>query len=144
MHDINIRPFSPPGTAPTWTRPRPFRITHVDLEISIDLAERVVAGEVTHQVEFMPHSGTLRVVELDQHELEINAVEISGMPVAFGRSPGRLVIEVPVDAGVSFPVRISFTARQPAKHPSLLVRRETWWDRVMETLRLRSGLPERR
>jgi aminopeptidase N len=115
MHDINIRPFSPPGTAPTWTRPRPFRITHVDLEISIDLAERVVAGEVTHQVEFMPHSGTLRVVELDQHELEINAVEISGMPVAFGRSPGRLVIEVPVDAGVSFPVRISFTARQPAK-----------------------------
>src|SRR5271170_7781561 len=115
MPDANVRPFSPPGTAPTWTRPRPFRITRVELDVAIDLARQRVEGEVVHRVEMPAHAGAGQVIELDQHDLEIAAVEIAGSPTGFSRSPGRLVIVVPPHAGPSFPLRITFAADHPAK-----------------------------
>jgi aminopeptidase N len=115
MTDANVRPFSPPGTAPTWTRPRPFRISRVELDVAIDLARQRVEGEVVHCVEMPAHAGTDQVIELDQHDLEIGAVEIGGSPAGFSRSPGRLVIVVPPGAGASFRLRIAFAADHPAK-----------------------------
>ncbi len=115
MQDANVRPFSPPGTAPTWTRPRPFRIGRVELDVAIDLARQRVEGEVIHLVEMPAHAGAAQTIELDQHELEIVAVEIGGSATGFSRSPGRLAIVVPPHAGTTFRLRIAFAADHPAK-----------------------------
>jgi aminopeptidase N len=115
MHDAAARPFSPPGTAQIWTRPRIFRVTHIDLEFSIDLDAKRVEGVVSHHVELLPSAGDRRVIELDQHDLDIRSVEVGGTMATFSRSTGRLIIDILPQAGMSFAVRITFSSTQPAK-----------------------------
>jgi aminopeptidase N len=115
MPDDATRPFCPPDTPPTWIRARHFRITHVDLTATIDLDAQRVDGVVEHHVALLPHGEARRLIELDQHDLDIGTVEIDGRAATASRSEGRLAIALPDAAGESFIVRIAFSARNPRK-----------------------------
>ncbi len=115
MSDAAQRPFCPADTPPTWIRPRHFRITHVDLSITVDVERQRVEGVVEHHVELLPHGETKRTVELDQHDLVISAASVDGKATEFSRSDGRVAIVVPADAGTSFRLRVTFAAERPQK-----------------------------
>lgn len=111
----DARPFCPPDTPPTWIRPRHFRITHVDLAVTVDVERQRVEGVVEHHVELLPHGEAKRTIELDQHDLTISAVAVGGKPAEFSISDGRVAIAVPVAAGTTFVVRVTFAAERPQK-----------------------------
>ncbi|MBA3938276.1 MAG: hypothetical protein H0X38_12500, partial [Planctomycetes bacterium] len=115
MLDADARPFCSPDTPPQWVRPRRFRIDHVDLAVAIDLDARRVAGNVTHAVAMLPHGDAQRLVELDQHGLEILGTWIDGAAVPFSVAPGTLAIAVPPGVVAAFSLRVAFRATAPAK-----------------------------
>lgn len=115
MSDANPRPFCPPDTPPAWIRPRHFRITQVELAVTVDLDARRVAGTVEHRVELLPHGEARRSIELDQHDLAIAGVAVDGEQVAWSVSDGRLSIALPATAGATCLVKIAFSADQPQK-----------------------------
>lgn len=115
MFDVAQRPFCPSDTPPTWIRPRHFRITHVDLSITVDVERQRVEGVVEHHIELLTHGETRRTVELDQHDLVISAASVNGKPTEFSRSLGRVAIVVPADVGASFRLRVTFAAERPQK-----------------------------
>ena len=107
------KPFAPAGTPRRWVRPRHFRITHVVLDVRIDLAERRITGAVTHTVEFLPHARD-RVLILDRHGVHIDSVKVDGQELPFSLGEDQVIIEVPAGAG-AVPVRVGFTTEQPLK-----------------------------
>ncbi|HEX3134323.1 MAG TPA: M1 family aminopeptidase [Planctomycetota bacterium] len=109
------RPFCPPDTPPTWIRPRHFRISHVDLAVTVDVERQRVEGVVEHHVTLLPHGEAKRTIELDQHELAISAVAVNGKPAEFSLSDGRVAMAVPTDAGTTFVLRVTFVAERPQK-----------------------------
>ncbi len=109
MHDAAHHPFADAATAPTWIRPRPVRFTHTALEVTIDLDAQCVSGTVTHRCVSIGLTATL---ELDQHELSIQAVEVDGVAVTFSTAPGKLLLPWP---GGDHDVRIQFSAERPQK-----------------------------
>ena len=111
----DARPFCPPDTPPTWIRPRHFRITHVDLAVTVDVERQRVEGVVEHHVELLPHGEAKRTIELDQHDLTISAVAVGGKPAEFSVSDGRVVIAVPTAAGTAFVLRVTFAAERSQK-----------------------------
>jgi aminopeptidase N len=111
----DARPFCPPDTPPTWIRPRHFRISHVDLTVTVDVERQRVDGVVEHHVDLLPHGEAKRTIELDQHDLSISAVSVAGATTAFSVSDGRVAIEVPASAGSRFIVRVAFAAERPQK-----------------------------
>ncbi len=112
MFDPSARPFCDPGTPATWIRPRSVRITHVDLDVTIDLEARRIEGTVTHRCEII--AGARTPLELDQHDLEIRSVDVDGVAVAYSVADERVVIALPVGAGLA-EVRVAFAADHPAK-----------------------------
>ena len=115
MFDAAQRPFCSAHTPPTWIRPRHFRMTHVDLSITVDVERQRVEGVVEHHVELLPHGEIKRTVELDQHDLEISAVAVDGKSAEFSRSDGRVAIVIPAEVGTSFRLRVTFAAERPQK-----------------------------
>nr|MBA2481389.1 M1 family metallopeptidase [Planctomycetota bacterium] len=113
MSDTGTRPFCGPATEQQWIRPRIARITHVDLAVSIDLERQRIEGTVEHRCEFHDRRSG-RILELDQHDLEIRSVEIDGRPAAFTTADNRLAIPI-ADALATASVRVSFIADHPAK-----------------------------
>jgi len=111
----DARPFCPPDTPPTWIRPRHFRITHVDLAVTVDIERQRVEGVIEHHVELLPHGETKRTIELDQHDLTISAVAVGGTAAEFSVSDGRVAIAVPANAGTTFVLRVTFAAERPQK-----------------------------
>ncbi len=111
----DARPFCPPDTPPTWIRPRHFRITHVDLAVTVDVERQRVEGVVEHHVELLPHGETKRTIDLDQHDLTISAVAVGGKPAEFSVSDGRVAIAVPAATGTTFVLRVTFAAERPQK-----------------------------
>ena len=111
----DVRPFCPPDTAPTWIRARPFRITHVELTVTIDLAARRVAGTVRHHVEPLRAGARERTLILDQHDLDIAGVTIDGVAASFSRGDGRIDIALPETLPSAYVVEVAFAASDPPK-----------------------------
>lgn len=107
-----LLPFSDPGTPVRWTRPVPVRVTHVDLAITLDLEERSVSGTVEHRCVATDPGAT--AVMLDQHDLEIQAVQVDGAPVEWQLEEGQLRVPLP-GPGSSSRVRVTFRRVDPAK-----------------------------
>ena len=77
----DIRPFAEPSTPAQWVRPRPFRVLHVDLTVTIDLEHERVEGVVEHTVQWLAHGGRRDLIEFDQEGLELGAVTVDGKTI---------------------------------------------------------------
>jgi aminopeptidase N len=111
--DSAHRPFCEPGTPPQWVRPRRARITRVELDVTIDLEAQRIEGAVVHRCEPLPNPPGLPL-ELDQHDLEIRAVQVDGKAVEFGRGDGRILVPLP-EGFRQAAVRVEFACDHPAK-----------------------------
>ena len=107
------KPFAPAGTPARWVRPRPVLVERVELDCTIDLDRQRVEGTVVHLCVPQPH-GQHRVLELDQHDLQIGSVTVDGATVPASQSAGRLAVPVP-KSGERFRVAIAFAAQAPPK-----------------------------
>ncbi len=108
-------PFCDPATPPRWIRPRHFRISHVALDVSIDLDRHEVAGRVEHRVELLPHGRRERSLVLDQHDLLISAASIDGIPARFSVVAGQVAVALPEGTPDRFALALTFTASEPRK-----------------------------
>ncbi len=108
-------PFCDPATPPRWIRPRHFRISHVELDVRIDLERRHVDGRVEHQVELLPHGRREPTLVLDQHDLAISAAAIDGVPARFSVSTGQVAVVLPDGIPDRFTLALTFTANEPRK-----------------------------
>ncbi|MCK6488567.1 MAG: M1 family metallopeptidase, partial [Planctomycetes bacterium] len=112
---MTLRPFAAPGTPARWVRPRSFRLSHLALDITIDLDAQRVEGTVAHRVEFLPHGEGRTTIELDQEDLAIAAVAVDGREARWSLAPGRLLVAVPDCTGDACTVTVRFSSERPAK-----------------------------
>jgi aminopeptidase N len=115
MLDAAHRPFCPPNTTPTWIRPRHFRITHVVLQITIDVDQQRIAGVVEHHVELLAHGDARCSVELDQHDLTLGEITVDGHGVTASQGEGRVVVTLPATVTQQFVLRVPFSVERPQK-----------------------------
>ncbi len=104
--------FTLPGDSPHYAPDRPADVTHVTLNLTLDLEEQRVSGVVT--TTFRALFDDLRSVELSASELEIERVTLVGGPaLRAGQDRRKLVIELdrPYHYGETFAVEIAYTAR---------------------------------
>ncbi len=106
----DLLPFAA-NPAPRWLRPRSFRVEHVDLAVTIDLAERLAEGVVGHRCVWI--AGNRGEVAFDRRGVEILGVEVDGEMAAF--SCGAEDVRVAVSAAGEFTVALRFRTREPRK-----------------------------
>ncbi len=110
----DLLPFAT-TTADRWVRPRQFAVTHVDLDVTIDLAAQSVAGSVTHQVRWIAKAQG--EVVFDQHGIEIGAVQVDGQATIWvlGADDVRIAIPAQLASAATHAVRIEFRTSEPRK-----------------------------
>ena len=110
----DLLPFAT-TTADRWVRPRQFAVTHVDLDVTIDLAAQSVAGSVTHQVRWIAKAQG--EVVFDQHGIEIGAVQVDGQATTWvlGADDVRIAIPAQLASAATHAVRIEFRTSEPRK-----------------------------
>jgi aminopeptidase N len=85
--------FPLPGDKPQYPRDRVADIKHVSIDITLDLDNKRLSGNVSHT--FTPLNNGLETLEIDSVELDIGAVRsASGVELAYSLSDGRLRIEL--------------------------------------------------
>ena len=103
-------PFAPPGTPARWARSRRWSAIHVDLAVTLDPAVHAAAGTVRHRVRWI--GAPEPEIRLDAHDLDIRAVRVDGVPVAFTVDADAVVVPVPAAGGE---VELDFAVEAPRK-----------------------------
>ncbi|HLF72132.1 MAG TPA: M1 family aminopeptidase [Dehalococcoidia bacterium] len=101
--------FSLPGDKPHYPRDRSVDITHVRLDIALDLDAKRISGSVAHSFEAL--NDDLTALELDAIELEILDVRLADGPAlkyAYAGGRVRIGLERPLAAGEKATVIVNF------------------------------------
>jgi aminopeptidase N len=104
--------FALPGDQPHYAPDRPADVTHVALNLTLDLPEQRVSGVVT--TTFRALFDDLRSVQLSAAELEIERVTLVGGPALRAAQDGRrlvIALDRPYQYGETFAIEIAYSAR---------------------------------
>src|SRR5882757_6413144 len=74
------RPFVPPGTETHYTPDRPVAVTHVRLEVTLDMEARTVRGR--SELTLSARREQVTAVELHAVDMQIEEVTVDGAPAA--------------------------------------------------------------
>ncbi len=85
-------PFALNGTTQRHARSRVLDVTHIRLEIAVDLEERTISGSVEHTAEVLPDQ--LEAFSLDAVGLTIEDVTIDGKTTAFAHDGENVLIRL--------------------------------------------------
>ena len=100
--------------AARWVRPRSFRVDHVELAVTIDLAARSAIGEVRHHCSWI--GAALGSVTFDRRDVEVLGATVDGLETAFSCGADDVQVVVPVAAaGDRLVIGLRFKAVEPRK-----------------------------
>jgi aminopeptidase N len=102
------RPFVPPGTALHYTPDRPVAVTHVRLELALDMAGRSVRGR--SELHLLARRDQVTAVEMNAVDMEIEEVTADGTAAAhtYDGERLRLVLPRPCARGERVTVAVSY------------------------------------
>ena len=125
-------PFVLAGTERKYERARPFDITHLDLDITVDLTHSAIAARAT--LHFSRRSPTAEEIELDAVGFELSRVRIDtgkgARSADFAYDGEKIVVQVPRSAKRGH-VEVSYRAR-PKRGLYFLSPDETVRDRPLQ------------
>ena len=103
-------PFSPPGTPRRYHRDHVTDVTHLRLDVKVDLVAGSVAGRSTLSITLLRDAAEF---PLDAADMTVASVTTGGKALAYSHKSPVLTIAVPegARAGSSFDVAIDYTAR---------------------------------
>ncbi|HEU5368489.1 MAG TPA: M1 family metallopeptidase, partial [Ktedonobacterales bacterium] len=103
--------FALPGDMPHYAPDRPADVTHVALDLALDLQAQRISGVVT--TTFRALFDDLRSVSLSASELEIERVALVGGPSLRATQDGRklvITLDRPYQHGETFAIEIAYSA----------------------------------
>lgn len=106
----DLLPFAA-GTTLRWTRPRTYRVEHVDLAVTIDLDRRLVEGAVTHHCAWIGSARGEAV--FDRRGPEILSAQVDGAGARW--SCGAEDVRVAVATPGPFAITLRFRCESPRK-----------------------------
>ncbi|MEN9800836.1 MAG: hypothetical protein RL653_4533 [Pseudomonadota bacterium] len=106
----DAHPFSLPGATEHYAAPRPVRVQHVALDVSLDFDRAAVKGTCTTRLSAVREVDT---VTFDAVELDVSDVSVDGRPATFSNSGRHLHVTLPrtLKAGATVEVRVKYGAR---------------------------------
>ena len=102
--------FSLPGATEHYAAPRPVRVLHVSLDVSLDFERAAVSGTCTTRLAAVRGVDT---VSFDAVELEVSEVTVDGKAARFANSGRHLHVTLPrkLKPGAEAEVRVRYAAR---------------------------------
>ncbi|MBT3607491.1 MAG: M1 family metallopeptidase [Candidatus Marinimicrobia bacterium] len=124
--------FSADEKAPSRrTRDRDVDIHHIKIDVTVDLEEKSVSGNVTHTLSAF--NSSLSEFALDAEDMEIHGVKLNGKDISFNHSGSKVYLTLDKSIGWedTVKVRLDYTAN-PRKGTYFIKPDETYSDKPLQ------------
>jgi aminopeptidase N len=126
------KPFVPPGTETHYAADRPAAVTHVRLDLTLDLAGRRLSGR--SELRLIARRDRLAAVTLNAVDMQIDAVMVDGRPAEATDYDGeqlRVELDRPIGRGEQFTISVSYSC-SPRRGLYFIGPDEQYPDRALE------------